>query len=160
MQSEKPPLKRRMPRATAAILAAGLALPASGCSAKADSFEGGCGTFGVYAQNRWKPFSAAIRTEPDVLAPKVEQVFAPNEVIAVDGWIDTKKPVYPRNTPPWNSSKWFHVVNLEKGEDGWVSFAGVRGEPTTPDPTNGQSRDGGKPAPTTPECEGTYDPQP
>jgi hypothetical protein len=148
----------RRPRHVIALVAAGLALGAAGCSAKSDSFEGGCVAFGVYAQDRWQPYSAAVREAPDKLAPKVDQAFAPNEVITVDGWIDTHKPVYPKNTPPWNSSKWFHVVNLTADEEGWVSFAGVRGEPTTPDPT-GLSKNGGTPAPTDPGCEGTYKPQ-
>lgn len=42
--------------------------------------------------------------------------------------------------------------------DGWVNFAAVRAEPTTPDPT-GLARDGGAPASTAPDCRGEYHPQ-
>lgn len=114
--------------------------------------KGGCEKYGVFAQNRWTPIGAAVRKQPDVLAAKLEPGFAGNEVVAVDGWIHGK-PAYPKNSYPWNSDIWFHLANRK----GWVTFAAVRGEPTEPDPT--LRADGGQPAPTPPECEGTYQPK-
>ncbi len=150
---QKPAQRSRQRRGTAIVV--GLLLTGSACSGggNGDSFHDGCERFGVYAQNRWAPLGTAVREEPDVLAEKLEPGFAPNEVIAVEGWIETGEPVYPTNTPPWNSDVWFHLAN----RDGWVSFAGVRGEPTAPDMT-GLSEDGGQPAPTTAECKGIYEP--
>ena len=142
----------RLRRGLSALLASA-AFIGMGCgSGKNDHFSGGCEKFAVYAQNRWAPYGTAVRTQPDVLAPKEDKSFAPNEVIAVDGWVHTSQPAYPTNTPPWNSDVWFHVANF----DGWVSFAGVRAEPTAQDPTG--RADGGPAAPTTQDCEGTYHP--
>jgi hypothetical protein len=142
-------LSRR--RAVVAIIA-GLSLVGTGCGKSGSSdFEEGCKKFGVYAQNRWVPLGAAERKTPDVLAAKIGG-FAGNEMVAVNGWTHTDTPAYPTNSPPWNSNVWFHLAN----SNGWVSFAGVRGEPITPDPTG--LNEGGRPAPTTPECEGKYKP--
>lgn len=109
----------------------------------------GCETFRVYAQNRWQPYGTAVRAEPDVLSNKIAS-FAPNEAIAVNGWFDSGEPIYPTNTPPWDSSIWFHIDygNL----DGWVSFPGVRAAPTNPDET-GLSEYGGEPVAILPQCE-------
>lgn len=115
-------------------------------------FRGGCEKYRVYAQNRWQPYGTAIRQAPDVLSQKIGG-FAPNEVIAVNGWIEAAEPAYPTNKAPWNSKKWLHLAN----QDGWVSFAGVRGAPVSEDPT-GTSLDGGPVAATPPNCEGTYVP--
>jgi hypothetical protein len=109
-------------------------------------FSGGCPTFRVYAQNRWAPYGAVGRQSPNVLSQQVV-TFAPNLVIAVDGWVHGRT-AYPTNTPPWNSDIWFHTVNGQ----GWVSFAGVRANPTSQDPTG--LADGGPPAPTSAACEG------
>lgn len=135
----------------AAILAAGSYLwrqqseaPPEGVS----GLVGGCEAFTVFAQNRWAPLGTAVRAEPFGVAEKVGS-FAPNELIAVDGWVRTRAP-YPSNSEPWNSDKWFHLEN----NAGWVSFAGVRADPTTPDPT-GFDEDGGRPAPTPDECSGS-----
>jgi hypothetical protein len=151
MSIESRPTIYRLASRFTALIVAGVAL--SGCSDKGDSLGGVCEPFRVYAQNRWEPLGTAVREEPDVLSKKIDPGFAPNEVIAVDGWIETGEPVYPTNTPPWDSDIWFHLANRE----GWVSFAGVRGTTTSPDP-GGMSGEGGQPAPTTPECEGTYQP--
>lgn len=132
---------------TALALVAGLALALSGCGKSNKNPNDACPKFGVYAQNRWSPLGAAERSQPDVLSQKIGG-FAGNEVIAVDGWLHTGKDVYPTNTPPWNSDIWFHVANSPQG---WVSFAGVRGEPVAPDPTG--RADGGMPAPTPNACE-------
>lgn len=144
----------KSPRTKVVTAVTSFALIAAGCgSPENDDFVGGCDAFGVYAQNRWAPVGAAVREEPDVLSAKLSPSFAPNEVIAVDGWVSTGEPVYPTNPEPWNSDIWYHLAN----RDGWVSFAGVRAAPTEPDQTL-RSPDGGQPAPTTPECEGTYQP--
>ena len=112
------------------------------------TLDGGCGGYQLYAQNRYDPVGTAIRSAPDPLAAKVGG-FAPNEIIAVDGWVHAKV-AYPTNPAPWNSDVWFH---LSDGR-GWVSFAGVRAAPSSYDPT-GRSPDGGIPATTPEECRGT-----
>lgn len=114
-----------------------------------DGFSGGCMPYLVYAQNRWDPYGAAVRQSPSVTAPKIGG-FAPNEVIMVNGWVHAET-VYPANTPPFNSDIWFHLAN----QQGWVSFAGVRGTLTTQDPTD-LAPDGGTPAPTPSTCEGRF----
>ena len=151
MSGERLPVVYRTRTKAFAVMLAAAAL--TSCSENGNGFRGGCEKFRVYAQNRWEPLGTAVREEPDVLSSKIEPSFAPNEVIAVDGWIETGEAVYPTNTPPWNSDIWFHLANSE----GWVSFAGVRGTPTSPDP-GGMSGEGGEPAPTTPECKGSYQP--
>jgi hypothetical protein len=113
----------------------------------ASGFTGGCGAFVVYAQNRWEPYGAAIRAEPSVRAKQIGS-YDPNQVIAVDGWVHAEV-AYPTNSAPYNSDVWFHLAN----EPGWVSFGGVRGTPTTRDPT-GLDRNGGQPAPLSVACEG------
>jgi len=110
-------------------------------------FEGGCEPYMVYAQNRWNPYGAAVRLNPDPESPKIGG-YSPNEIIVVDGWLHAKV-AYPTNQGPWNSDIWFHLAN----DPGWVSFAGVRGVPTSPDPT-GFAEDGGQPARTPTICEG------
>lgn len=132
---------KKLRGAVALGLTTSLALGVS-CS----SPEAECEKSRVYAQNRWEPLGTAIRQEPDVLSEKIGG-FAPNEVIAVNGWYDSGEPTYPTNSEPWNSSEWFRLAN----QDGWVSFAGVRGETTSPDPTG--HADGGKPAVLQPICE-------
>lgn len=144
--------RRRLPKLAAVLTATALLVNA--CSdGEAVEFVGGCEQYGVYAQNRWEPLGTAVRSQPDVLSAKLVPSFAPNEVIAVNGWYDAGEPVYPTNPPPWDSSVWFRLVN----RDGWVSFPGVRAEPTKPDPTL-MSEEGGAPAPTPPECEITRQP--
>jgi hypothetical protein len=110
-------------------------------------FSGGCEAFRVVAQNRWEPYGARKLASPNPVAEKVGS-FAPNEVIAVNGWVHSNV-AYPTNPPPWNSNVWFHVAD----GTGWVAFAAVRELPTTPDPT-GTSDDGGPPAPTPEHCRG------
>lgn len=112
------------------------------------SFSGGCGGYQLYAQNRWNPVGAAIRSAPDPLARKVGG-FSPNEVVPVNGWVRAKV-AYPTNPAPWDSDVWFHLAD----GGGWVSFAGVRGAPSDFDPT-GRSPDGGIPAATPASCQGT-----
>lgn len=110
-------------------------------------FSGGCDAFQVFAQNRWNPYGTAVRAAPNVTSKKVGG-FAPNESIAVDGWVHSR-PAYPTNTAPWNNDVWFHLAD----QAGWVSFAGVRATPVSQDPT-GLSKNGGPPAPTNGKCEG------
>jgi hypothetical protein len=109
---------------------------------------GGCDPFTVFAQNRWTPLGTAVRDVPTPTAKKIKG-FSPNELIGVDGWVRTRAP-YPSNTPPWTSDVWFHLSH----DSGWVSFAGVRADPTSPDPT-GHDADGGRSAPTPDECSGS-----
>ncbi len=136
-----------------ALFVSGLSLAAAGCSQGSQhGFQGGCEKFGVYSQDRWSPPGAAERKTPDRAAQKIGG-FAGNKVIAVDGWIHSGKPAYPKDSPPWNSDIWFHVAS---NPEGWVDFAAVRGERTSFDPTGLLS--GGKPARTSPACEGAYKP--
>jgi hypothetical protein len=102
-----------------------------------------CAVFTVYAQNRWNPVGAALRGAPDHTSPKLGG-FTGNTPLAVDGWTYGSTP-YPNNPAPFNSNVWFHLAN----GSGWVSFPGVRGAPTSYDPT---SNDGGPAAPVRPEC--------
>lgn len=111
-------------------------------------FRGGCAPFQVYAQDRWAPYGTAVRTEPSVLAHQISG-YAANYSISVDGWVHASAP-YKTNIPPFNSDIWFHVAD----GSGWVSFAGVRAVPTSPDPTL-RSSDGGTPARTPAECQGS-----
>ncbi len=134
-------------------IAGGMMLFASCSNSNSHAFKDGCETFRVYAQNRWQPYGTAVREEPDVLSKKLDPGFAPNEVIAVNGYVRTGRAIYPDNIPPWNSDIYFRLANRA----GWVSFPGVRGEPSTPDPT-GLSSDGGVPAPTSAECLVDYKP--
>lgn len=90
------------------------------------SFVAGCKPFNLHAQNRWDPIGAARWVAPMPTAKK-EPAFGGNELVAIDGWVRTRA-AYPTNSPPWNSSVWFHLAD----DSGWVSFAGVRAEPTPP----------------------------
>jgi hypothetical protein len=112
-------------------------------------FVGGCDAYSVYAQNRYQPLGAAARTEPRRAATQVGS-FSPNELVPVDGWVRSQV-AYPHNSPPFDSDVWFHLAD----DSGWVSFAGVRADPTTPaeDPYD---PDGGRPAPIPEECSGTF----
>ncbi len=134
------------PRAKLLRLAiAGLAI-LNGCSnSKSSNFDGGCQQFEVYAQNRWNPLGAAERERPELLSKKVGG-FIPNSIIEVNGWLHSSKEVYPNNDPPFNSDIWFRTI-----DNRWVSFAGVRAEPTEPDQTGHAS--GGKPAIEPTECQ-------
>jgi hypothetical protein len=109
---------------------------------------GGCDPFSVHAQNRFDPFGAALRVAPYREAAQVGG-YDPNQLVPVDGWVRTRAP-YPTNPAPFNSDVWFHVAD----DKGWVSFAGVRADPTEPALT-GFEVDGSRPAPTPPECSGT-----
>ncbi len=109
---------------------------------------GGCEPFSVHAQNRWDPVGAKARVAPLREAADAES-FAPNELIAVDGWVRTRA-AYPTNTTPWNSDVWFHLAD----NTGWVSFAAVRADPTSYDPT-GFEEDGGRPVPLDGDCSAT-----
>lgn len=109
-------------------------------------FVGGCAPFRVYAQNRWLPYGAAIRSGPS-LANKQISARDPNQSIEVNGWVHGDV-AYPHNAKPFNSNIWFHLADGA----GWVSFAGVREDPTFNDPTLLAS--GGTPAPTEPGCQG------
>lgn len=110
---------------------------------------GGCDRYSVYAQNRYVPLGTAIRAEPRGEGTQVGSS-AGNKLLPVDGWVRTAAP-YPHNGPPFDSNIWFHLAD----DSGWVSFAGVRGEPTTPaaDPFDDI---GGTPAPAPKECNGTF----
>jgi len=111
-------------------------------------FIGGCSPYVVYAENRWTPNDAIIRSGPDARRAMVH-TYAGNEIITVDGWVHGIAP-YTTNPPPWNSDIWFHLSD----GSGWVSFAAVRGQLTTLDPTN-NPLDGGPAAPTPPDCQGS-----
>lgn len=109
--------------------------------------KGDCSPYRVYAQNRWTPLGTAIRAKPAVESEKIGE-FSGNQSIMVDGWMHGAV-AHPTNPEPWNSDIWFHLTDNK----GWVSFGGVRGVPTEPDPTL-HSPDGGQPALLLTNCEG------
>lgn len=109
--------------------------------------QGGCAPFIVYAQNRWLPYGAAIRTAPSVTSKQIASR-DPNQAIPVDGWVHSGV-AYPTNTPPWNNDVWFHLADGA----GWVAFAGVRAQPVPQDPTG--LGDGGPPAALDSGCQGS-----
>jgi len=111
-------------------------------------FSGGCDAFQIYAQNRWQPYGATVRAEPNINS-KVQARLSGNLAFDVNGWVHSR-PAYPTNTAPWNSDVWFHVAD----DSGWVSFPGVRATPVQQDST-GQSSYGGVPVPTSASCEGS-----
>ena len=114
----------------------------------ASGLVGGCGVFQVHAQNQFDPLGTKIWEEP---YPDAESSggFAPNQTFNVDGWVRTR-PAYPTNSDPWNSDAWFHLAN----DAGWVSFAGVRADPTDPD--DGNYGAGSSPVPLDSDCAGTF----
>lgn len=138
----------------ALVVAGGLAI--TGCTGKPIKLESatkqfvqGCDPYAVYSQNRFEPYGTVVRTEPDVLSiPSKETAFAPNQVIAVDGWTQTGEVVYPTNPKPIRTNIWFHLAN----SDEYVSFAGVRGEPTAHYVPDGAPLDLGKLADLRLEC--------
>lgn len=109
---------------------------------------GECPRYNLYAQNRYPPLGARVMATPLPDAAKVGGR-AGNEIVTVDGWVRTRAP-YPTNSAPWNSDIWFHLAD----QSGWVSFAGVRSAPSSPD-MNGHDPYGGEPAGLDRECEGT-----
>jgi hypothetical protein len=114
-----------------------------------DGLVGGCEPFNLYAQNQFDPLGAKIWAEPSPTADS-SHGFAPNELLTVDGWVRTRSP-YPSNPAPWDSDAWFHLANGA----GWVSYAGVRADPTDPS-TAGNFGEGSSPAPLDPVCAGSY----
>jgi hypothetical protein len=109
--------------------------------------SGGCAPFEAIAQNRYPPYGAAIRTQPNALSTKVGS-YTGNAVISVNGWVYGTAD-YPTNPPPWNSNIWFHLTDGA----GWVAYPAVRAYPMTPDP-DGLNPDGGPPVATSKSCEG------
>lgn len=109
--------------------------------------SGGCAPFEAIAQNRYPPYGTAIRTQPNALSTKLGS-YNGNTAINVNGWVYGTAE-YPTNSPPWNSNIWFHLTDGA----GWVSYAGVRAYPMTPDP-DGLNPDGGPPVATSKSCEG------
>jgi hypothetical protein len=87
--------------------------------------SGGCTTFTAIAQNRYPPYGAAIRTQPNLHSTQVGS-YAGNKTISVNGWVHGTAD-YPTNPPPWNSNIWFHLADGA----GWVSYAAVRAYPMT-----------------------------
>jgi len=111
-------------------------------------FVGGCKPFSVHAQNRYTPAGTVVRAAPSRSAAEVGG-YAPNELVPINGWVRTQA-AYPSNSPPFDSDAWVHVAD----NSGWVSFAGVRADPTVLDPT-GFDPDGGRPVPLDPTCSGS-----
>lgn len=111
-------------------------------------FVGGCQRFSVFAENRWLPVGAVVRAAPSRSARQVG-FYAANSLIPIDGWVRTQAAL-PSNKPPFDSDVWFHQADNE----GWVSYAAVRADPTTTD-TTGFSSDGGRPVPADPSCSGS-----
>ncbi len=135
-----------------ALVSVGLVVTgeAAGCAPQGVTcLVGGCEPYSVHVQNRYAPLGAAVRAEPRREGRQVG-AHAPNKLLPVDGWVRTQ-PAYPSNAPPFDSDYWFHLAD----DSGWVAFAGVRADPTTP-ATDPSDSDGGTPAPAPPECRGTF----
>lgn len=79
---------------------------------------GWCAPFEAISQNRYPPYGAAIRTQPNALSTKVGS-YAGNAVISVNGWVYGTTD-YPTNPPPWKSNIWFHLADGA----GWVANGG------------------------------------
>jgi hypothetical protein len=109
-------------------------------------FVGGCKPYQVYAQNRWAPLGATVRSQPNVLSTSMT-TFPGNMSLSVNGWVHGRA-AYPTNTPPFDNDIWFHLTD----GIGWVSFGGVRALPTSIDASG--TADGGSPAPAPHACEG------
>jgi hypothetical protein len=121
--------------------------PAVGPPSGVSGMSGGCAPFEAIAQNRYPPYGAAIRTQPNALSTQITS-YVGNKPISVNGWVYGTAE-YPTNPPPWNSNIWFHLTD----GTGWVSFAAVRAYPMTQDP-DGLNPDGGPPVATSKTCEG------
>lgn len=128
--------------------AAPVLVATTGSSGSAESsMVGGCTAFTLFAQNQYLPYGASARENPDKASTKVAS-FEPNEVINVDGWVRAQ-PAYATNPAPLNSGAWYHLAD----DRGWVSFAAVRANPTSPDPdTHGA---GSFHAPLDEDCRGS-----
>lgn len=109
------------------------------------SIGGGCEPFALYAQSEFEPRGARLWAAPSPTAESRGSV-PPNGLITVDGWVRARSP-YPSNTPPWDSDVWFHLAD----DSAWVTFAGVRSDPTAPN-ANGSAEEGSSVPPTDPEC--------
>ena len=114
-----------------------------------DGIVGDCTPFNLYAQNQYEPYGTLLWASPSPTASN-SPAFGPNQLITVDGWVRERTP-YPSNQPPWDSDAWFHLAD----NSGWVTFAGVRATPTTPDPQGGYGP-GSSPAPLDSRCAGTF----
>lgn len=98
----------------------------------------GCEIYSVYSQNRYQPYGTFVHDVtneknqiPTVTSPKATDVaFAPNQIIPVDGWKSIGQTVYPGNISSVRRNVWLHVAYTKND---WVTFAGVRGEPTVND---------------------------
>jgi hypothetical protein len=60
--------------------------PSQAPSSEVVGMSGGCAPFQVFAQNRWQPYGAAIRAQPNVLSQLVG-TDAGNFSLSVDGWV-------------------------------------------------------------------------
>jgi len=121
--------------------------PRTNSSSLVTGMSGGCAPFSAIAQNRYPPYGTAIRAQPNALSTQLGS-FTGNKAISVNGWVYGTAE-YPTNPPPWNSNVWFHLTDGA----GWVSFAGVRAYPMTPDP-DGLNPDGGPPVAIAKDCQG------
>ena len=149
-RTEAVPAHQTVPAPTAApVTTTGQVAPTSSTTEYVPSdtdplnrFVGGCGRFHVYEQGRYATpgYGAALRVDPFPSAPRVDldpstermDGSASNTIIPVNGWVATEAP-YLTNPDPWDSDVWFHLTN----GTGWVSFAGVRAEPSSPEGTDG-----------------------
>jgi hypothetical protein len=109
--------------------------------------SGGCHLFTVVAQNGWPPYGAVAKRQPKP-SSLTNEIFAGNEIIAVDGWVHGGA-IYPTDASPWNSDVWYH---LSDGR-GWIAYPAVRAAQAQPHPTP-TNPDGRPPAATTAACEG------
>lgn len=118
----------------------------------------GCAPFEIFAQNRFAVdpvthtgYGAALRDLPDIDSEKVGSV-AGNDTMMVNGWVYDSGSVDPNNPPELENGVWFRLSKRVGGKVVWVSYRGVRAEPTEQDPS-GISNQLGPLAPTPDACE-------
>ncbi|MES2971471.1 MAG: hypothetical protein V4702_04065 [Patescibacteria group bacterium] len=137
-------------RARIFLAALTVASALGGCNS-GGSEEAGCEPFTIYAQHKWPPDGAALRSEPNKDAPQIAGVEGPDPIL-VDGFVKAAEPTYPNNPDPFKGEYWYHAT---EPEEGWVNSAAVRAIPLKHeefDPT-GLDPNGGPPAPLPKECE-------
>ena len=117
-------------------LAAVLTLAAS---ALASCSDGGCEPFIVYAQHRWPPDGAALRSGPSRASEQIGG-FLGNTPILITGYVKAEEPAYPNNPAPFQGREW-----LLHAAGGYITSAAVRAAPIENFDPTGLEPDGGPP---------------
>ena len=91
----------------------------------------------IFAQNRFLPPGAELRSQPSLDRQKIIGSFAPNTEIHIDGWKHTGV-IYPEFTKQHKDNTKFEndIMLRLAGHSGWVAFQAVRSEITEQAPNN------------------------